>query len=42
MAELLWKPSLERITAANLTRFMDFVNHKHGKSFDDYPDNGSG
>ncbi|MFH1035432.1 MAG: acetoacetate--CoA ligase [Pseudomonadota bacterium] len=37
MSEMLWKPSAERIAQANLTRFMAFVNDKHGQSFTDYP-----
>jgi len=36
MAELLWKPSPERIQEANLTRFIQFVNQKHGTGFKDY------
>jgi acetoacetyl-CoA synthetase len=36
MAELLWKPSPERIQQANLTRFIEFVNQKHGTGFSDY------
>ncbi len=37
MAELLWKPSPERIAQANLTRFIEQVNQSRGTSFDDYP-----
>lgn len=37
MAELLWKPSPERIAQANLTRFIKQVNQSRGTSFDDYP-----
>jgi len=36
MGRLLWAPSDDRIKASNLYRFMDFVNKKDGKSFDDY------
>ena len=32
----LWKPSKERIEAANITRFMRFVNERHAFSFADY------
>ncbi len=38
MAELLWKPSPQRIQQANLTRFIEFVNQRHGTSFQDYFD----
>ncbi|MCF8034472.1 MAG: acetoacetate--CoA ligase [Desulfarculaceae bacterium] len=38
MAEMLWKPSAERIAGANLSRFIAFVNEKHGTSFADYPE----
>ncbi len=30
MGKLLWQPSQERIDQANLTKFNDFVNRKHG------------
>jgi acetoacetyl-CoA synthetase len=36
MAELLWKPSSQRVAQANLTRFIEFVNARHGTSFEDY------
>ena len=36
MKEPLWKPSEERIKNANMTRFIEFVNRKHGKQFDTY------
>jgi acetoacetyl-CoA synthetase len=36
MAELLWKPSSRRVAQANLTRFIEFVNARHGASFEDY------
>ena len=32
----LWKPSEERIKNANMTRFMEYVNKKHGKHFRTY------
>ncbi|MCB2191192.1 MAG: acetoacetate--CoA ligase [Deltaproteobacteria bacterium] len=38
MAEILWKPSAERIAGANLTRFIEFVNREHGTSFSGYPE----
>ncbi len=38
MAELLWEPSRQRIEEANLTRFIQFVNQKHGTQFRDYFD----
>ena len=34
----LWRPSEERIRKANLTRFIDSVNQKHGKKIDGYFD----
>ena len=37
MAELLWTPSEERIRNANMTRFIQCVNHRHGLSMSDYP-----
>jgi acetoacetyl-CoA synthetase len=36
MAELLWKPSQERINNTNLKRFMDFINKKHEQNFSEY------
>lgn len=36
MSEVLWTPSPERIAAAHLTRFMQGVNARHGKSMGDY------
>ncbi len=32
----LWQPPADRIEAANITRFMSFVNRRYGKSFSDY------
>ncbi len=32
----LWRPSQERIKNANITRFLDYVNGKHGKNFHSY------
>ena len=34
----LWTPSEERVRNANMTRFMTFVNRKHGKEFKSYLD----
>ncbi len=36
MAAPLWQPSQERIDAANITRFMAFVNRRHGLAMTDY------
>lgn len=36
MAEKLWEPSAERVAQTNLSRFIEFVNHKHGTDFNDY------
>ncbi|MCK4263119.1 MAG: AMP-binding protein, partial [Dehalococcoidia bacterium] len=38
MAKLLWEPSEERKRNANMTRFMDLVNRRHGKDFQSYGD----
>lgn len=38
MATKLWQPSAERIAAANMTRFMSFVNERHGLRFGAYPE----
>ena len=32
----LWRPSEERIKNANMTRFIEYVNKKHGKKISDY------
>ncbi len=37
MATPLWQPSQERIDAANITRFTEFVNQRHEQSLDGYP-----
>ena len=34
----LWTPSEDRVKNANMTRFMAFVNRKHGKEFKSYLD----
>jgi acetoacetyl-CoA synthetase len=34
----LWTPSEEMIRNANLTRFIEYVNGKHGKKFKTYPE----
>ena len=36
MSKLLWKPSPERKQQANITRYMEFVNKRHGLSFKSY------
>ncbi|MGQ9648425.1 MAG: acetoacetate--CoA ligase [Thermodesulfobacteriota bacterium] len=36
MKKLLWQPSEERIKQANITKFNDFVNKKHGLEIDSY------
>ena len=36
MSKLLWSPSRERIAQANLTRFIDFVNRRHGLVLREY------
>ncbi len=36
--KLLWKPSEERIKNANITRFIEFVNKRHGLDLKDYND----
>ena len=35
-SKLLWTPSEEMKKAANMTRFIEFVNNKHGKNFGTY------
>ena len=36
MSRLLWTPSPERVAGANLTRFTDAVNRRHGLALADY------
>ena len=36
--KLLWSPSEEQIAAANITRFIERVNQRHGTSIDDFSD----
>jgi len=36
MRKPLWVPSEERVKQANITRFMSFINKKHGVEFDSY------
>jgi acetoacetyl-CoA synthetase len=36
MRKPLWVPSEERVEQANITRFMKFVNERHGSEFDSY------
>jgi acetoacetyl-CoA synthetase len=37
MRQPLWVPSEERRAAANITRFIDYLNHTHGLRISDYP-----
>ncbi|MBU1156877.1 MAG: acetoacetate--CoA ligase [Proteobacteria bacterium] len=37
MAEKLWEPSVQRVAQTNLSRFIEFINQKHGTDFKDYP-----
>ncbi|MFH2125868.1 MAG: acetoacetate--CoA ligase, partial [Pseudomonadota bacterium] len=37
MAEKLWEPSAQRVAQTNLSRFIEFINQKHGTDFKDYP-----
>lgn len=36
MKSPIWEPSEERQKSANMTRFIAFVNERHGKNFDSY------
>ncbi len=36
MAELLWKPSAERIKKTNMFRFMNFINETYNQNFNEY------
>ncbi len=36
MKEPIWTPSAERIQSANLTRFLEFINARHGTTFRAY------
>ncbi len=36
MAKMLWKPSEERVKQTNMYGFMNFINERHGQSFDEY------
>ena len=36
MAELLWKPSEERIKKTNMYRFMNFINETYNQNFNEY------
>lgn len=36
MTALLWQPSAERIAAANMTRFREYVNARHALALDSY------
>jgi len=37
MAKLLWEPSEQRIQSSNMYRFMQHVNRRFGKTFEEYP-----
>jgi len=37
MDKPLWQPSSEQQQHCNMTRFMEYVNHQHGLSLQDYP-----
>ena len=36
MAKKLWQPSKERRTQSNMFRFMNFINKRHGRNFEEY------
>ena len=36
MGKLLWEPSKERILNANISKFIDYVNNKHGIEISSY------
>src|SRR5262249_19274173 len=36
LKQALWQPSAERVSNANMTRFIEFVNQKHRKRFNSY------
>ncbi len=36
MAKKLWQPSKERRTQSNMYRFMNFINKRHGRDFEEY------
>ncbi|MCG8403393.1 MAG: acetoacetate--CoA ligase [Firmicutes bacterium] len=38
MQKPLWAPSAERVSGANMTKFIEFVNGKHEKNFAGYPE----
>ena len=38
MSKLLWEPSEEQKKNANMTRFIDYVNKRHGQKFNSYDD----
>ncbi len=37
MGKMLWKPSEERVRQTNMYRFLQTVNERFGKNFEDYP-----
>ncbi len=38
MSKLLWTPDPQRVANANMTRFRDFVNNRHGANLSSYDD----
>ncbi len=36
MGKILWEPSKERILNVNITKFIDYVNNKHGLEISSY------
>ena len=36
MSELMWRPSEQRIRQTNMYDFMQYVNYKYGREFDEY------
>ncbi len=38
MSKLLWQPSEERVKSTNMYQFMQYVNERYGRTFQDYPD----
>ncbi len=38
MSKMLWEPSEKRKAATNITKFMNFVNERHGRAIGEYDD----
>jgi acetoacetyl-CoA synthetase len=36
MSKLLWEPSEEQVRNSNMTQFINYVNNRYGKSFEDF------